>query len=102
MKLKEIFMSAFLICDVEVKDGEKLKEYLRLSEHTLEPYGGKFHAQAGKVETIEGEWNPKIIILAEFPSMERARAWYESKEYAEALKVKPDALDRNMILTEGL
>jgi len=95
-------MSAFLICDVEVKNREKLQEYLTLSEHTLEPYGGKFHAQAGRTETLEGDWNPKVIIVAEFPSMDKAREWYGSPEYAEALKVKPQAIDRNMILTEGL
>jgi uncharacterized protein (DUF1330 family) len=95
-------MSAFLLCDVEVKDRDKLMEYLRLSEHTLAPYGGKFHAQAGEIEVIEGSWNPKVIIIAEFPSMEKAREWYESPEYAEALKVKPEAIDRNMILTKGL
>jgi len=95
-------MSAFLVCDVVVKDREKLKEYLSLSEHTLAPFGGKFHAQAGAVETIEGSWNPKVIIIAEFPTMEKAKEWYSSDEYANALRVKPDALDRNMILTEGL
>jgi len=95
-------MSAFLICDVQVKNREKLMEYLKLSEHTLAPFGGKFHAQAGTTETLEGEWQPKVIILAEFPSMEKAKEWYSSDEYAKALKVKPEAIDRNMILTEGL
>jgi len=95
-------MSAFLLCDVEVKNRDKLMEYLRLSENTLKPYGGKFHAQAGDIEVIEGCWNPKIIIIAEFPSMEKAREWYHSEEYSQALKVKPHAIDRNMILTKGL
>ncbi len=95
-------MSAFLLCDVEVKDREKLMEYLRLSEHTLEPYGGKFHVQAGQIEVIEGAWNPKVIIIAEFPSMAKAQEWYNSAEYAPALKVKSDAIERNMIVVEGL
>lgn len=95
-------MSAFLICDVQVKNREKLKEYLSLSEHTLALYGGKFHAQAGKVELIEGTWNPNVIIVAEFPSMDKAKEWYNSEEYAKALKVKPEALDRNMIIVDGL
>ncbi len=95
-------MSAFLICDVQVKNREKLLEYLRLSEHTLEPYGGKFHAQAGKTEVIEGDWNPTVIIVAEFPSIDKAKEWYHSAEYAKALKVKPEARERNMIVTEGI
>ncbi|MBX2867307.1 MAG: DUF1330 domain-containing protein [Acidiferrobacterales bacterium] len=95
-------MSAFLICDVKVKDRDKLLQYLSLSEHTLAPFGGKFHVQAGKIEVIEGDWNPQVIIIAEFPSMEKAKEWYSSAEYAKALKVKPDAIERNMIITDGL
>lgn len=95
-------MSAYLICDVDVKNRDALMEYLRLSEHTLAPFGGKFHAQAGKLEVIEGDWNPKVIIIAEFPTMEAAKEWYQSTDYAPALKVKPQAMNRNMILMEGV
>ena len=95
-------MSAFLICDVAVKNQEKLQQYLKLSEHTLEPFGGVFRAQAGEVESLEGDWNPSVVIIAEFPSMEKARQWYGSAEYAKALQVKPTAIDRHMILTAGL
>lgn len=69
-------------------------DYLRLSEYTLQPYGGVFHVQAGEVEVIEGDWNPKVLIVAEFPSMDKVRA--------AALKIKPVAMDRNMILVKGL
>jgi len=95
-------MSAFLICDVQVRDRVRLGEYLKFSEHTLKPYGGVFHAQAGEIETLEGDWQPRVIVIAEFPSMQHARDWYNSAEYAKALKVKPYAMDRNMILTAGL
>ena len=94
-------MSAFLICDVTVNDRDALDEYLRLSQNTLAPFGGKFHVQAGKVDVIEGYWNPKVMIVAEFPSMEKAHEWYASDDYAKALEVKPKALDRKMILVQG-
>ena len=94
-------MRAFLICDVKVKDRDWLRKYLELSQHSLAPYGGVFHVQAGKLEVIEGTWNPEVIILAEFPSMEQARAWYASSEYSAALAIKPQAIERNMILVEG-
>jgi len=92
-------MSAFLICDVKVKNRDKLKDYLALSEHTLAPFGGKFHAQAGKTECIEGTWSPKVIIIAEFPTMDKAKEWYNSAEYSKALEVKSEALDRTPFRT---
>ncbi len=95
-------MSAFLICDVTVKDREALREYLKLSEHTLEPFGGRFQAQAGEVVVLEGDWSPTVVIVAEFPSIEAAKAWYSSGDYAPALEVKPLAMDRNMLVVAGL
>jgi uncharacterized protein (DUF1330 family) len=95
-------VSAFLICDVTVKSREALGEYLRLSEPTVKAFGGQFRVQAGALEVLEGDWTPRVIIVAEFPDMESARKWYGSTEYASALAVKPRAIDRNMILVEGL
>jgi len=95
-------MSAFLICDVTVKDRAALSEYLKLSEHTLASYSGKFHVQAGKLQVMEGDWEPTVIIVAEFPNTALANAWYESKEYAPALEVKHKAMERKMILAEGI
>lgn len=95
-------MSAFLICDVEVKDSTKLQEYLQLSEHTLTAFDGRFHAQAGETIALEGDWQPKVIVIAEFPSMKKAHDWYHSAEYAKALKIKPQAMHRKMIVTTGL
>ena len=46
--------------------------------------------------------SPEAIVIVEFPSMERAREWYRSPEYAEALKLRGDALDRRLILVEGV
>jgi len=94
-------MSAFLVCDVTVKDGQALQEYLDLSQLTLKPYGGRFHVQAGKLEVLEGEWEPEVIIIAEFPSMEKAQEWYKSPDYAPALRIKDQAINRSMILVEG-
>ena len=42
------------------------------------------------------------VIVVEFPSVEQARAWYASDDYAEALKFRDDALSRNLILVEGV
>jgi uncharacterized protein (DUF1330 family) len=95
-------MAAYLICDVTVKNGEQLRNYLSKSETTLAKFGGKFLIQAGAVDVVEGDWNPKVIILVEFPSSEKAREWYHSADYAPALAIKPSAIDRAMIIVQGL
>ena len=44
----------------------------------------------------------RTIIVVEFSDVERARTWYRSPEYAEALAVRDEALGRNLILVDGI
>jgi uncharacterized protein (DUF1330 family) len=40
--------------------------------------------------------------MIEFPSMENARAWYESPEYQEVLPIRLSANEDKMVMFEGL
>jgi uncharacterized protein (DUF1330 family) len=40
-------------------------------------------------------------VLLRFPSMDRAREWYQSAEYAEALVLRRTALRRSLIFVAG-
>jgi hypothetical protein len=33
------------------------------------------------VQTLEGDWKPKRMVVTEFPNIEQARRWYDSEEY---------------------
>ena len=74
-------MAAFMIADVQATDPERYTEYTSQVPATVEKYGGRFVVRGGAFETIEGEWQPGRIVMIEFPSMERAKAWYDSPEY---------------------
>ena len=74
-------MAAYVIVDVEVTDPEAYKEYTGHVPATVEKYGGRFVVRGGKYETLEGSWQPKRIVVLEFPDYERAKAWYDSPEY---------------------
>ena len=95
-------MSAYVISDVEILDDELIKTYRLLAQDSIAKYGGRYLARGGRVEPVEGGWTPKAIIIVEFPDMARAKAWYQSSEYAGALKVRADALTRRLIFVEGV
>jgi uncharacterized protein (DUF1330 family) len=67
----------------------------------LQNTGERYFARGGEVQTLEGAWNPRNIIIVEFRSMMQARAWYQSPEYGSALEVRDVALERNLILVDG-
>ena len=78
-------MSAYLVSDLTVLDGEAFQNYRTRAAEAIVKYGGRYLARGGEIETLEGNWNPRNIVVAEFPSLDRARAWYRSPEYAQAL-----------------
>lgn len=94
-------MKAYIIVDVTITDPEKYEAYKKLTPGSLIPYEGKFVVRGGQAETLEGSWSPGRIVVVEFPSMEKARAWWSSEGYAPAKALRQSASTTQMILVEG-
>jgi len=54
----------------------------------------------GKTEALEGD-APDGIVVLEFPTMEQARAWYDSPVYQEALPHRLKAARHRAFIVEG-
>jgi uncharacterized protein (DUF1330 family) len=77
-------MSAYVVVEVEVLDPERYETYKQLAPPSIAQYGGRYVARGGEVATLEGTWAPKRLVILEFPSVDQAKAWWNSPEYAEA------------------
>ena len=95
-------MSAYVIVDIDVKDAEQYKEYVKLAPAAVALYGGKYLARAGRTEVLEGEWVPKRLVILEFESIEQAKAWLESPEYSPARAMRHRTAITNMVVIEGV
>ena len=95
-------MSAYVIADVNVTDPDLFAEYRQLVPATIEKYGGRFVVRGGTVETKEGGWSPSRLVVLEFPSMDQARKWYHSPEYAPALAMRLKSANAKLIFVEGV
>jgi uncharacterized protein (DUF1330 family) len=95
-------MSAYIVVEVEVHDANRYEDYKAMVPPSLEPFGGKFLVRGGKVETLEGAWAPKRFVLVEFPSVERAKAWWASSEYAQAKALRQATATTQMVVVEGV
>jgi uncharacterized protein (DUF1330 family) len=95
-------MAAYVISDVEPLDPNLVAQYRTLAEASIAKFGGRYVARGGAIDAVEGGCEPKHVVIVEFPSMERARAWYRSPDYAEALKVRQRALKRRLIFVDGV
>ena len=95
-------MPAYIIVEIEVLDPVGYEKYKNLAGATVEKYGGKYIVRGGKTEVLEGDWNPKRIVVLEFPTIERGKAWLNSEEYREPRKMRHATAKTNMILVEGI
>ena len=95
-------MSAYIIVEVEVKDPIKYEDYKKLTPDSLAAYGGKFIVRGGKAELLEGDKEPERIVILEFESVQRAKAWWNSPEYSEAKKLRHATANSRMIVIEGI
>jgi uncharacterized protein (DUF1330 family) len=95
-------MPAYVISDVEPRDAALVAQYRTLAEASIAKYGGRYIVRGGPIDAVEGGWAPKHVVIVEFPSMERAREWYRSADYAEALEVRQHALTRRLIFVDGV
>jgi uncharacterized protein (DUF1330 family) len=94
-------MKAYIIVDVKITDPVRYDDYKKLTPASLVPYGGKFIVRGGQTETLEGEWKPGRIVVLEFSSLEKAKAWWSSDGYAPAKAIRQSASESKMIVVEG-
>ena len=94
-------MSAYIIVEIDIVDPASYEEYKALAGATVEQYGGKYIVRGGRTQVLEGAWEPKRIVVLEFKSAERAKAWLNSEEYREPRKMRHRTARTNMILVEG-
>jgi uncharacterized protein (DUF1330 family) len=95
-------MPAYVINDMEITDPQRFEEYKRLSPSTVAAYGGRFLARGGEVTSLEGGWQPRRLVMLEFPSVEQAQAWLHSPEYAPARRLRQLSANSRMVVIEGM
>lgn len=94
-------MPAYVMGEIEVTDPAAYEDYRKQVMAVVTKYAGRFIVRGGKVETLEGGWAPKRFVALEFPSLEQARKWYRSPEYAPLIELRQKASRGKLILVEG-
>ena len=94
-------MAAYVIVQIDVHDQATYGEYTKLVGPTLVKYGGRAIVRGGKTETLEGSWSPKRLVILEFDSVEQAKKWWNSPEYAPAKAMRQRSAKTEMLVVEG-
>ena len=94
-------MPAYVIVDVTVEDPVNYEEYKKLTPASIAAFDGRFVVRGANAIPVEGDWQPTRIVVLEFPTMERAKEWWNSKQYAPAKKIRQASAKTRMIFIEG-
>ena len=95
-------MPAYLIANVSVQDAATFEEYRKQVPATIARHGGRYLVRGGRVEKLEGSWNPTRLVVLEFPSMEQARRWYDSEDYHGPRAIRMKCAVTDAICVEGV
>jgi uncharacterized protein (DUF1330 family) len=96
-----ITMSAYVTALVTVTDLQEILTYAEQVDATVAQYGGRFIVKGGPVaEVLEGDLLPHTVTILEFPTLERAQAWYRSPEYRDIINHRHKAGSSHVILSQ--
>ncbi|WP_280189752.1 DUF1330 domain-containing protein [Delftia sp. PS-11] len=92
----------YIIASVTVTRPEQYEEYRKWSTEAINTHGAEVCVRGGKVEVLEGDWNPGRTVVLKFPSFEAARAFHDTPEYRKARQVREGAAIMRMVCVEGV
>jgi uncharacterized protein (DUF1330 family) len=96
-------MPAYVFFDIlEISDPEKMRAYGQQIGATVEDHGGRYLVKGGRTEVVEGDWQPTIPVIIEFPSLEQAHQWYRSEAYQKLVDLRSGAAKLNAVFIEGV
>ncbi len=94
-------MAAYVIATLEITDPQGFEEYRNMVPPTIEQYGGKYIVRGGKMEKLEGDWEPKRLVIIEFDNLEQAKQWWACEEYRDAKALRQRTAKTDLIVVEG-
>ncbi|GAA4724214.1 DUF1330 domain-containing protein [Nocardioides endophyticus] len=96
-------MTGYVLFDVQnVLDEEAFKNYESQVVATTAQFDGVYRVVSGDARALEGSWDPRFVVLIEFPSREKAEEWYGSEAYAPLKKIRQSSADCIGVIFSGV
>ena len=92
---------AYVVIEFTVKDAEGFKSYGQQAPATVAKYGGKFFVRGARSESLKGDVGKGPYVVLAFDSLEKAKQWAFSSEYAALIPLRDKAADTRAFIVEG-
>lgn len=94
-------MAAYAIMDVEIFDIEPYMQFMQRVKPIIEKWGGHYLARGGEFRVYEGDYEPRRLVLLEFPSMEVLEQFYQSDEYQTLKPLRDQCSHSRLVAVSG-
>ena len=79
------------------------QQYMAVAPAAVAAAGCEYLVRGGRFEALEGQWQPSRIAMLQFPSYDKAKAFYDGEMYRAARAKRLGATEFfNMVLVEGV
>jgi uncharacterized protein (DUF1330 family) len=95
-------MAAYAIFDVEIRDMNRYREFMQAVKPAIEAAGGRYLARGGIHKVYEGDWQPRRIVVLEFPSVQVFESFYNGPVYRDLRPVRDSCSSARLVAVEGL
>lgn len=95
-------MSAYVIFDVEIRDMSLYQEFMKRVKPALDAADSRYLARGGAHKVYEGDWEPRRIVVLEFPSVAAWEEFYTGPVYQELKAVRDECSSARLVSVEGL
>jgi uncharacterized protein (DUF1330 family) len=94
---------AYIVVESKISDPENFNKYMAAAPEVVKSFGGEYLVRGGRLEVLEGTWQPPRMTVLRYPSYAAAKAMYDSPAYVAARKLRAGATAVfNMVLVEGV
>lgn len=95
-------MSAYVIFDVEIYNMSKYQEFMNGVKPALAAAGARYLARGGAHKVYEGDWQPRRIVILEFPSVAAWETFYGGPVYKGLRAIRDECSSARLVSVEGI
>jgi uncharacterized protein (DUF1330 family) len=94
-------MPAYIIVEAIITKPQEFVAYAQAVPPIVAQYGGVYRVLGGAAESLEGDWGATRLVMHEWPSMDAARAFWQSQEYAAVKPLREGTGEFRVMLVAG-
>ncbi len=95
-------MAAYVIFDVDIRDPARYQEFMAGVKPALEAAGARYLARGGSHQVPEGDWQPRRMVILEFPTMAAWESFYQGPVYQGLKAVRDGCSSARLVSVEGV